>query len=122
MRLVPEIHPQWDSAVEAGDDQGDSRDFENSFKEEKEDDQTVLQVDHNIAHSCKFMLFWKCIINRKQCQTEKRRKKSDAHYRYIFPNSYIPCRIYLMLSKMVNLTFQLYFTCTCETEHVWRET
>lgn len=49
MRLVPENHPQWDSAVEAGDDQEDSRDFENSFKEEEEDDQAVLQVDHNIC-------------------------------------------------------------------------
>lgn len=49
MRLVPENHPQWDSAVEAGDNQEDSRDFENSFKEEEDDDQAVRQVDHNIC-------------------------------------------------------------------------
>lgn len=49
MRLAPENHPQWDSAVEVGEDQEDSRDFEDSFKDEEEDDQAVLQMDHNIC-------------------------------------------------------------------------
>lgn len=55
-------------------------------------------------------------------QTSLLTHKSNANYQYIFPNSYSSCRIYLLLSKMLNPAFHLYFTCLHTTEHGWRET
>lgn len=123
MRLAPENHPQWDSAVEVGEDQEDSRDFEDSFKDEEEDDQAVLQMDHNICTHLQVFAVLEVYHKPKTVPNWKKKEKSLMLVTdIVFPNSYVPCRMYLMLSKMLNLNFQLYFTCTCETEHVWRET